>query len=308
MRNPLAALDARLGIPPPVPGAPGDPGLFGPGSMVWTVGRERVLLLAGPAALLMQLAHPLVAAAVTRHSDFRSDPIRRLRGTLQAVLAIGYGDRTQAEAAAASVRSLHARVSGSLPVTVGPFAAGTPYQASDPALALWVHATLVTTALEAFARFVRPLARADMERYWEESKRFAALFGVTRSVLPDSYDDFESYRRTAEASLVVGDDARMLAFRVLRPPLPRALRPGAFLVPLFTAGLLPPTLRRDYGLPWDRRRRRAFAAWAGVVRATVGLWPPSVRFWPHYRLALARAAPDAPEERTRLEGLDADPP
>ncbi len=33
------------------------------------VGRERVLLAAGPAALLLQLAHPLVAAGVAEHSD-----------------------------------------------------------------------------------------------------------------------------------------------------------------------------------------------------------------------------------------------
>src|SRR5438128_1690298 len=70
----LAWLDRRIGVPAPEPGEPGDPGLFGPGSTVWRIGRERALLLGGPAALLMQIAHPLVATAVAAHSDFGADP------------------------------------------------------------------------------------------------------------------------------------------------------------------------------------------------------------------------------------------
>ena len=71
--------------------------LFGPGSMMWTVNRESVLLLGGRAALLMQLAHPLVAAGVADHSDFRSDSLRRLRRTLDSMLSIIFGDVETAE-------------------------------------------------------------------------------------------------------------------------------------------------------------------------------------------------------------------
>src|SRR5438093_5430369 len=106
--RPVEWLDRRLGVPSPPPGGTaGDPGQFGPASMLWRVGRERVLLAGGPAALLMQLAHPLIAAAVARHSGFRHDPMRRLRGTLHAVLAITFGDRPQAEQAAAAVLAVH---------------------------------------------------------------------------------------------------------------------------------------------------------------------------------------------------------
>ena len=50
-----------------------------------------LLLGAGPRALLLQLAHPLVAAGVAEHSDFRADPWRRLDGTLRSYLRIVYG-------------------------------------------------------------------------------------------------------------------------------------------------------------------------------------------------------------------------
>ena len=72
----------------PAPGRAGDPGLFGPSSVAWRVGRERLLLAGGPAALLMQVAHPLVAAGVSAHSDFEADPLRRLRGTMGTTLTV----------------------------------------------------------------------------------------------------------------------------------------------------------------------------------------------------------------------------
>ena len=73
-----------LDLPPLEPGERWDPGLFGPDSTVWRIGRERILLAGGPAALLLQIAHPLVAAGVTNHSGFSEDPFLRLRATLDA--------------------------------------------------------------------------------------------------------------------------------------------------------------------------------------------------------------------------------
>ena len=61
-------------------------GLYGPDPSV-ALNREAMLLLgAGPRALLLQIAHPAVAAGVDEHSDFRADPWRRLDGTLRSYL------------------------------------------------------------------------------------------------------------------------------------------------------------------------------------------------------------------------------
>jgi uncharacterized protein (DUF2236 family) len=74
----------------------GDPGLFGPDSEAWRLDREAMLLLgAGPRALLLQIAHPSVAAGVAEHSNFREDPWRRLDGTLRSFLTIIYGSTTR---------------------------------------------------------------------------------------------------------------------------------------------------------------------------------------------------------------------
>jgi uncharacterized protein (DUF2236 family) len=279
-----------LDLPPVEEGRAGDPGLFGPGSEVWHIGRERVLLLGGPAALLLQLAHPLVAAGVAEHSGFRTDPFERLRATLDATLRISFGDNEQVEDAAARVAATHRRVRGTLPAAVGPFVAGTPYRASDPDLAMWVHATLVSVALEVHQRFVGALSLSRCSRYYREVKRFARLFGVTDAVLPSTYRGFLEYVRAMERSelLTVGEGARRLADRVLDPPLPAALRLTRPAAAAVTAALLPERLRREFGLGWGIAERVLAEAIRTGVRATIGAWPPGLRYWEHYRSACLR--------------------
>src|SRR2546428_10328005 len=78
--------------------------LYPEGSITRRVNRENVLLLGGGRALLMQLAHPKVAAGVDEHSDFRKRPMYRLRRTIRLTMAIVFGDR---ETALAPARSVH---------------------------------------------------------------------------------------------------------------------------------------------------------------------------------------------------------
>lgn len=280
--------EVGLDLPPPSGGRRGDPGLFGPDSMVWTVARERVLVAAGPAALLMQLAHPLVAAGVAAHSDFRRDPFSRLRSTLDATLTVSFGDTSQARRAVGGVLAVHRRVHGKLSRAVGGFAAGTPYDASDPELALWVHATLVVGALDAFEALVRPLSREERGRYVEEAEPFGGLFGVTADVMPADLAAFDSYVARTAASLTVGEDARSLARAVLDPPVRRALALASRATRVLTASLLSAHLRRQYGLPWNAGRRALARSLAAATRTALPLMPPAVRYWPHYRAAMNR--------------------
>jgi uncharacterized protein (DUF2236 family) len=281
---------AALQLPPLEAGTAGDPGLFGPDSSIWRIGRERVLLLGGPAALLLQVAHPLIAAGVGDHSDFRHRPYQRLTATLDATLTISFGDRRQAESAAARVAVTHGRVRGRLQAAVGPFAMGTPYDAANPELALWVHATLVETGLDTYHRFVRPLSTEQRERYFEEARSFAALFGVGDDVLPSTYGAFrryvESMRR--DQALTVGPQAKELAWHILNPPVAGPLKPVSGLARLMAASLIPPRLRRAFGLTWARRDDAVLRAVARSIRLALPLTPHPVRYWPHYRTARQR--------------------
>jgi uncharacterized protein (DUF2236 family) len=278
----------------------GDPGLFGPGSQVWRIGRERALIAAGPAALLLQLAHPLVAAGVAEHSVFQADPLHRLRTTLDATLTVVFGDTEQATAAAARVRGRHRQVSGHTDTTVGRFPAGTAYRAGDPRLALWVHSTLVWTALQFYNGFVSPLSLEQRSDYQLRMNRSGRLFGVPQSQLPASYADFEQYvlGMDAGAVLEVGPQARALASDVLTSGAAELVWPigpsAGALAGVLAAGLLPPRLREGYGLSWGWSQRQAFSAAQLACRTALPALPPGARYWPHYLVAQRRLLPQQP--------------
>jgi uncharacterized protein (DUF2236 family) len=203
------------------------------------------------------------------------------------VLTIVFADARSALRAVRDIERVHARVRGALGEAVGPFPAGTPYDANDPGLLLWVHATLVDTALVVYERFVRPLTDADRARYWQESKITARLLGIPEARLPRDLADFREWFAAMIAGdvLTVGRAGADVAASVLRPPLPAVATPVTALARFVTGGLLPPSVRARYGLAWSARQERALSALALLVRRTVAALPALVRDMPHARRA-----------------------
>ena len=246
------------------------PGLFAEHSITRRVNRENILLLGGGRALLMQLAHPKVAAGVDDHSDFRTHPIRRLRRTIRMTMAIVFGDRETALAAARGVNQAHARVQG------------PDYRALDPELLLWVYATLADTALVTYETFVQPLSPNEREEFHEEFKLLGELLGIPQDRFPATAAGFDAYLQDMVTTGPVRVDARAreLAAQVMRP---RArLLPGPVMLPLnvVTTGLLPVALREQYNLPWGPRQQRAYRLAIAVVPRVIALTPPVLRVWP----------------------------
>ena len=253
-------------------------GYFPPGAPIRRIGAESVLMLGGGRALLMQAAHPLVAAGIVEHSDYGADPWKRLGRTLLALYTVVFGTREEADRTGAIVQAVHRPVRGCLREPVGAFAAGTPYAASDPELMLWVHATLVDTGLVMHEAFVGPLSEADREGFYQDMKTVARVFGTPAHVLPDRLADFEEYLRATIASLAVGADARAVRAVVLHPPVPLALRPGFRVLRPLTVGLLPAKLREAYGLRFGRVQRLALETAERSARlALVPLLPRRLR-------------------------------
>jgi len=245
-------------------------GLYPEGSITRRVNRENVLLLGGGRALLMQLAHPKVAAGVDEHSDFRRRPLQRLRRTVRMTMAIIFGDRETALAAARAVNQTHGRVRGE------------GYRALDPDLLLWVHSTLVDSALVTYETFVKQLSAGEREDFYQESKVAGALLGIPAETFPSSYRDFAAYMAAmvGRGEVRVGPLARDLGRAVLRPRL--RLLPGPALIPFeaVTAGLLPPELRDQYGLTWSSRQERLYRLMVIAIPRLVAVTPPVLRVWP----------------------------
>jgi uncharacterized protein (DUF2236 family) len=244
--------------------------MFPPESATWRIGREAALLLGGGRALLLQLAHPSVAAAVAEHSDFRSRPLGRLLRTLALTLSLSFGTRAQALEAARTINHTHRRVRGD------------DYVATDPRLLLWVHATLIDGVFVTYDAFVRPLTREEREAYYLESQLFGSLLGIPAGGYPRGLRAFEEYvegmlsLRPEISELEVDDRARALAAAVLHPAKPLGL---TFLpVPAVTAGLLPAALREAYGLRWGWRERAAVGTLRAAVSHGVPLLPARLRY------------------------------
>jgi uncharacterized protein (DUF2236 family) len=262
--------------------------------VAWRIHRERVLLAGWGRAILLQLAHPLVARGVVEHSGFTTDRrgrVRRLHRTLHAMLALTFGPAEDAGAAATRINAIHDRVHGRLDHAAGGEPAGAPYSAHDPALLAWVHATLLDSFLGAYRLFVGPLDTVAADRYCLESSGIEARLGIPAGRLPRTESALQAYLETMLASgvLEVTDTARALAREVLAPPAPRILRPALWLAALPAVGLLPPSIREGYGLPWDARRARALALVAVATRVSLPLLPPPLRYWAAARRAMRRA-------------------
>ena len=121
--------------------------LFGPKSEMWRISRERCGLIYGPAAAILQVAHPRIAQGVYEHSNFRRDTLGRLRRTLKSTNEIVFGRVSEAEAVSRDLAAVHGRVRGRVfPAVEGP----KTYSAFEPDLLFWVLATLITGALAGY--------------------------------------------------------------------------------------------------------------------------------------------------------------
>jgi uncharacterized protein (DUF2236 family) len=248
-------------------------GYFEPESVIRRMGNSPLTpFLGGGPAVLLQVAHPLVAAGVVQHSDYHADLWRRLVRTLRALYLMAFGTKAEAERAGEIVRAVHARVRGTTETQLGRFPPGTRYSAFDPELMLWVHATLVNSSLQVYERFVQQLPPEDEERYYREMALVAELFGTPARVIPRTLADFREYfaAELGGPTLTVTEPARAVAAVVHAADLPAPMR---VLVPahrLATAGLLPGRLRDEYGLHWTPLHELALPLAARSVRAAAG--------------------------------------
>ena len=275
-------------------------GVFGPGSMVWRVDREAAVFLAAGRALLMQLAHPWVAAAIAEHSRSLADPIGRFHRTFGLVFTMVFGTTEEAIAAARRLYRRHAAVSGILAESAGVFPAGSAYRANNVAALRWVFATLADSAIAAFELVNPPLSAEERERYYAEFRVFAAFFGIPQSALPPNWPGFADYVEDMLVSdtLVVSTAARSIAAQLFAGAGTRLHSPRWYRA--LTAKMLPDPLRQGFGLPFGPAEERAAERALSVLRLLYRHMPAPLRHVGPYREACARLAGRKPGAPTRL--------
>lgn len=263
-------------------------GVFGPASVTWRVDREAAVFLGAGRALVLQLAHPWVAAAIADQSSVFADPLGRFHRTFKVMFTMVFGARDQALAVARRLYQRHTAVVGILPTAAGPFAAGSKYCANDVAALRWVHATLVETALMAHDMVLPPLSYDERERYWAEARLFAALFGIPPDCLTADWASFVAYNEAMAESdvLTVIPAARDIVQQIFSGAATR-IRPPLWYRAL-TARMLPARLRVAFDLPFGEAERRSAARALYWMRRAYPLLPGRLRSVGPYQEALAR--------------------
>lgn len=257
--------------------------LFPPDSQIWRLSREHALLLGGPAAAILQVAHPEVAAGVAAHSEFRADALGRLRRTLDAVYTITFATRVEADAMSRRIAAIHAKVRGTHPV---------PYDAFSPAAQMWVLATLIGVGTWVFEQVGFSLTDAQREAHYRDMRVFGQCFGLDPAYGPQSAEEFREYYAAMLASLELASLplCREVARAVAVPPAPAWLRLASTPFVGLIAETLPSPVRERLGFRSTPASRAAFAVARAAVRAALPVLPDRVRFTAHYLAVRRRRA------------------
>lgn len=282
--------------------APGDEaGLFGPASVTWRVNREAAIFLGAGRALLLQLAHPWVAAAIEQYSDAVHNPVGRFHRTFSIMYALVFGSTEESLAAARKLYRRHQSITGTLAAAAGPFPAGSPYCANAVPALRWVLATLTGSALIAYGLALPGLDDESRDAYYADARRLAHLFGIPAAEMPADWTGFSAYveQMLAADTLTVTPAARRIADALFARAFRRVPFGPAYKA--LTASLLPARLNEAYGLAYGEREAVATERLVRRIRHVY----PRLPYWlrhvgPYQEAAQRLAGREGPALVTRM--------
>lgn len=254
---------------------PGDPGLYGPDSVIWRVhGDFSSMLCGGISALLMQMLHPLALAGVWDHSTFRSDMMGRLRRTSQFIAVTTFGNTVDARTLIERVKRIHLQVTGV-------DAQGVEYAASDPRLLTWVHVAETSRFLASHVRYKNPqLSLAEQDRYYAEAAVVAEALGAEQ--VPKSVEEVDAYLLAMQPQLRCDERTREVLSILMNAPAPSwQARPAMKAMLMAGIELLPEWAQQQFGFRFSPLRRR-------LIRLRINLLAKALR-WSIRRGAYQRA-------------------
>lgn len=268
-----------------------DVGFFGPDSLTWKVNQEMFALFGGARALLMQAAHPLISAGARQTGFYSRDPWGRLIRTLQLQNAITFGSKEEAQAAADRINKLHLKINGTDPVT------GMRYDAVDPDLLLWVHASLEDSTIFFYEKAVRPLSPAERQQYHQENLLAAEMVWLPRDKVPANFEGLREYidEVVRSGDLMLTDVALEVFDLIQGGPVPPHIKPVWKFIAFAAKGTLPSELQQIYNVTWDARRQRWLDLNLAAMAASRRFLPKPLRLigparWAEERLAGKRTA------------------
>ena len=263
----------------------GDPGYFGPNSMMWKINKEITVLFGGARALLMHAAHPLIAAGARQTSFYQRDPWKRLIRTLSLQNSVTFGTKIEADESATRINRLHEVINGEDPIT------GGYYDALDHEQLLWVHACLQLSSIYFYEKTVKKLSEDEKNLYHKENMLAAKLVLVDIEKMPQTHQDLKKWvtnKSKTKDYLQFTDVAKDVQEIISGGPVPRHIKPIWPFISFTAFNTLPNEFKEIYGVKTTRFKSLVLSFNLYLLKFTRPFLPPFFRLIPPARWAKQR--------------------
>ena len=263
----------------------GDPGYFGPNSIMWKVNKEITVLFGGARALLMHAAHPLIAAGARQTSFYQRDPWKRLIRTLSLQNSVTFGTKEEADESADRINRLHEVIKGEDKVT------GGYYDALDHEQLLWVHACLQISSIYFYEKTVKKLSTEEKNQYHIENMVAAKLVLVNTSKMPKTHEELKNWviKKSSEKEyLVITDVAEDVRDIIKGGPVPVHIKPIWPFIAFTAFNTLPKEFKELYGINETKLKRILLNFNLLLLKTIRPFLPPFFRLIPPARWARQR--------------------
>tara|TARA_B100001996_G_scaffold207784_1_gene159330 strand:- start:427 stop:1269 length:843 start_codon:yes stop_codon:yes gene_type:complete len=223
----------------------GDPGYFGPHSMMWKINKEITVLFGGARALLMHAAHPLIAAGARQTSFYQRDPWKRLIRTLSLQNSVTFGTKKEADESALRINKLHEVIKGKDEIT------GETYDALDHEQLLWVHACLQISSIYFYEKTVRKLTEDEKNQYHKENMVAAEMVLVKKSLAPKTHGELKDWvaLKSREKDYLLFTDVAEDVYEIIKTgPVPIHIKPIWPFIAFTAFNTLPKEFKQVYGI------------------------------------------------------------
>ena len=263
----------------------GDPGHFGPDSMMWKVNKEITVLFGGARALLMHAAHPLIAAGARQTSFYQRDPWKRLIRTLSLQNSVTFGTIEEANDSATRINRLHEVIKGKDEVT------GLTYDALDHEQLLWVHACLQLSSIYFYEQTVKKLTESEKNQYHKENMLAAKLVLVDVIKMPQTHKELKEWvitKSRENSYLVYTDVAKDVKDIISGGPVPKHIKPIWPFISFTAFNTLPEEFKKIYGIKTTNFKSLILKFNLLFLKFTRPFLPPFFRLIPPARWARQR--------------------
>ena len=263
----------------------GDPGYFGPESMMWRVNKEITVLFGGARALLMHAAHPLIAAGARQTSFYQRDPWKRLIRTLSLQNSVTFGTKEEADESANRINKLHEVIKGKDEIT------GETYDALDHEQLLWVHACLQVSSIYFYEKTVKKLTDEEKNQYHRENMIAAELVLIDKNIMPKSHEDLKKWiiEKSREREYLLLTDVASDVYDIISGgPVPIHIKPIWPFIAFTAFNTLPEEFKDIYNIRKTKFKKIFLIFNLSLLRFIRPLLPPFFRLIPPARWAKQR--------------------